>query len=297
MGFITGLFKTAAFIGVVGYCVGRKGARAAAKYAGATLGHSVGRTRRARGALQAAAVAQQTPEEAAAAKSLQRGWWELRMIMNEVTMLRSLNPRLLQAGNFGFTDAEVLTAIGKASPDFAEDQAIRNAHVERQLDLERQQLENPRMWPIAGNHGTGNDAEAFAAATAQGASTQAAGPGVDILRKPGPGASSPGRAGAPAMPEPEQVTTVITGQAGVPDGTYVTERYTDYVPGQFSQSARSRPGMSSSGGGGGSSSEIPTISVAGTIVHADGRVEVKQIGRTISSSDSSSSGSSSNDRS
>ncbi len=47
-----------------------------------------------------------------AAVEMQKGWWEVRMIMNEFAMLRSFNPRLLQAGNFGFTDEEMMAALG-----------------------------------------------------------------------------------------------------------------------------------------------------------------------------------------
>jgi len=48
-----------------------------------------------------------------AAVEMQKGWWEVRMIMNEFAMLRSFNPRLLQAGNFGFTDEEMMAALGR----------------------------------------------------------------------------------------------------------------------------------------------------------------------------------------
>lgn len=57
-------------------------------------------------------VAHRRGASAQAAIEMQKGWWELRMIMNEFSMLRSFNPRLLQGGNFGFTDAEMLAAIG-----------------------------------------------------------------------------------------------------------------------------------------------------------------------------------------
>ena len=120
---------------------------------------------------------------------MQKGWWEVRMIMNEFSMLRSFNPRLLQAGNFGFTDEEMLAAIGRRPSDFDESEASRVAHIERQLDMERQQLENPRMWPVAGHHGSENDAAAYMAATSSPA-LAGRGPGDDPLRKqPAPSAA------------------------------------------------------------------------------------------------------------
>ena len=53
------------------------------------------------------------------------------------------------------------------------------SHIERQLDMERQQMENPSMFPVAGRHGNSNDVEAFQAAKAAGLAPMR--PGEDIL--------------------------------------------------------------------------------------------------------------------
>ncbi len=134
-----------------------------------------------------------------AAIEMQKGWWEVRMIMNEFSMLRSFNPRLLQAGNFGFTDDEMMAALGwygdvsseldthpcclagRKPAGFEESEAARVSHIERQLDMERQQMENPSMFPVAGRHGSHNDAEAFQAAQSAGLTPSI--PGDDILTK------------------------------------------------------------------------------------------------------------------
>ena len=110
---------------------GRRGLRRVARMSGAVMGQSIAGMRRSRGEVQAKFTQTETEEErqvracpeeapsarrtgalAQAAIDMQKGWWELRMIMNEFSMLRSFNPRLLQGGNFGFTDAEMLAAIG-----------------------------------------------------------------------------------------------------------------------------------------------------------------------------------------
>ena len=161
MGFVSGLVKVVAISGCGLYFLGRHGLRTCARYAGYTMGHSLGRMRRSRRAMQAKFTEEQSPERQQAAKEMQRGWWELRMILNEWAMMRSLNPRLLQGGNFGFTDAEIMQAIGLSTVEMDHLKQKREAQRDRHIDLDRQQLENPRMYPIAGYHGTKDDATAF----------------------------------------------------------------------------------------------------------------------------------------
>ena len=96
MGLISGLCKVAVVSGIGLYTLGRSGLRTCARYAGYTMGHSLGRMRRSRQTMQAKLTHEQTPEREQAAKEMQRGWWEVRMILNEWAMMRSLNPRLLQ---------------------------------------------------------------------------------------------------------------------------------------------------------------------------------------------------------
>jgi hypothetical protein len=142
-----------------------------------------------------------------AAIEMQKGWWEVRMIMNEFSMLRSFNPRLLQAGNFGFTYDEMLAALGHRPAGFEESEAARVSHIERQLDMERQQVENPGMFPVAGRHGSSNDAESFRLATAAGLAP--ATPGADILGRAAPTTPPTGTA-ATAAPEQREGTVQVT---------------------------------------------------------------------------------------
>ena len=55
----------------------------------------------------------------------------------------------------------MLQAIGLSTKDMDELKAKRNAQRERHIDLDRQQLENPRMYPIAGFHGDQDDVSAY----------------------------------------------------------------------------------------------------------------------------------------
>jgi hypothetical protein len=97
--------------------------------------------------MQARLTADETDAQRAAAREMQRNWWELRMILNEVRMLRSLNPRLLQSGNFGFTDAEMLEALG-ARPSRA-----ARAPPAPTADCPRLSVPPPRRRQAARRHG------------------------------------------------------------------------------------------------------------------------------------------------
>ncbi len=71
------------------------------------------------------------------------------MVMNEVTMARSLSPRLLHRGNYGYTDDEILEALGVRTKDQKERQAHFVQHADDQMAAEGAALSNPRLYPIA----------------------------------------------------------------------------------------------------------------------------------------------------
>lgn len=76
------------------------------------------------------------------------------MMLNEVTMVRSLSPRLLHKGNFGFTTEELMGSIG-IRPELAVKQEEQmKAHMQRQLDMEGTAISNPQMFPMVGKHGS-----------------------------------------------------------------------------------------------------------------------------------------------
>jgi hypothetical protein len=83
------------------------------------------------------------------AKAFQRDMWELKMVLNEVTMARSLSPRLLQSGNFGFMREEVLEALGMPTPQQEERKAMLQQHADDQMAAEGIAVSNPRVYPIA----------------------------------------------------------------------------------------------------------------------------------------------------
>jgi len=163
MGVISTLLTVVAGTGAVVYLAGRRGVVGFARLAGATLGSSVARARRARGDLQRQLVDAQTPEQQEVALKMQKNMWRARMIANEVTMVRNLSPRLLHRGNYGFTDEEVLDALAAAAPGVgARAQAVSrsdqlDAHAARQLEMEGQSISDPAMYPLAGRHGSSAD--------------------------------------------------------------------------------------------------------------------------------------------
>ena len=112
MGVLSTLFPIAVATGVLIYVTGRKGLVRFAKGAGEILGSYVARSRRHRARMQRAIVESESPEQKKTSMKLQRNLWELRIMLNEVTMVRSLSPRLLHKGNFGFTTEELMAAIG-----------------------------------------------------------------------------------------------------------------------------------------------------------------------------------------
>jgi len=131
MGFLSTILGAGALFGFAMYAAGRKGMVRFARSTGQMLGAYVARSRRSRARVQRTIVDSETPQQRETSMKLQRNLWELRMIMNEMSMVRSLSPRLLHRGNFGFTNEELMSAIGVRPEIAVQREKQLNSHMTR----------------------------------------------------------------------------------------------------------------------------------------------------------------------